>query len=139
MKKWSSSWKSSKQPRKQRKYVYNAPLHIKRKMMAAHLSKELREKYGIRSFPIRKGDQVIIMRGKFKGTTGKVEKVFTKQMRVGIDTAKITTKSGQKVYAKIRPSSLMIISLDISDKKRLEKLNKLAERNKTIQSQSNAS
>ncbi len=108
-------------------------------MMAAHLSKELREKYGIRSFPIRKGDQVIIMRGKFKGTTGKVEKVFTKQMRVGIDTAKITTKSGQKVYAKIRPSALMIISFDTSDKKRLEKLNKLAERNKTIQSQSNAS
>ncbi len=131
MKNWSPSWKSSKQPKKQRKYLINAPLHIKRKMLKAHLSKELREKYGIRSIAIRKGDQVKIMRGKFKGTIGKIEKVFTKQLRVGIDNAKITNKAGQKVYVKIRPSALLVLSLDLSDKRRIEKLNKLAESNKT--------
>ena len=31
----------SKQPRKQRKFLYNAPLHVRRKIMSAHLSKEL--------------------------------------------------------------------------------------------------
>ena len=31
--KYSSSWKSSKQPRKQRKYRQNAPLHIKQKLV----------------------------------------------------------------------------------------------------------
>ena len=44
-KKFSESWKSSKQVRKQRKYRYNAPLHIKQKFVNVHLAKELRKKY----------------------------------------------------------------------------------------------
>ena len=47
--KWYKNWKSSKQPRKQRKYRRNAPLHIRNKMMRAPLSKELRDKYKIRN------------------------------------------------------------------------------------------
>ena len=47
--KFSKSWKSSKQPRKQRKYSANAPLHLKRKLLSVNLSKELRKKYGKRS------------------------------------------------------------------------------------------
>jgi len=39
--KFSTTWKASKQPRKQRKYSANAPLHIKRKMLSANLSKTL--------------------------------------------------------------------------------------------------
>lgn len=39
-----------KQPRKQRKFLYNAPLHLRGgKIMSAPLSKELREKYGVRT------------------------------------------------------------------------------------------
>jgi len=64
--KFSTTWKASKQPRKQRKYSANAPLHIKRKMLSANLSKPLREKHKIRNIEVRKGDKVIIMRGKFK-------------------------------------------------------------------------
>ena len=71
-KEFSTSWIGSKQPRKQRKYRHNAPLHIKSKMMGSHLSKELRKKYGTRSVRIRKGDEVKIMIGKFKGKTGKI-------------------------------------------------------------------
>ena len=40
---YSPDWKSSKKPAKQRKYRANAPLHIKRKFMAAVLNKKLRE------------------------------------------------------------------------------------------------
>ncbi len=60
-KKFSDKWKASKLPRKQRKYLANAPLHIKRKFLSANLSKELRKKHGKRSIPIRKGDTVRIM------------------------------------------------------------------------------
>ena len=49
-KKYSNSWKGSKQPRKQRKYRANAPLHTRHKMASANLSKELRKKYSKRNF-----------------------------------------------------------------------------------------
>ena len=42
---YSSKWKASKQPRKQRKLRANAPLHVKHKMMSSNLDKELRKKY----------------------------------------------------------------------------------------------
>ncbi|MEM3690839.1 MAG: 50S ribosomal protein L24, partial [Candidatus Micrarchaeia archaeon] len=70
--KFSPSWKASVQPRKQRKYVKNAPLHIKRRMISAHLSKELREKYGRRNVQLRKGDRVKVLRGSMRGRTGTV-------------------------------------------------------------------
>ncbi|HID17194.1 TPA: 50S ribosomal protein L24, partial [Candidatus Bathyarchaeota archaeon] len=44
--------KSSK-PSKQRKAFYNAPAHLRRKLVSAPLSKELREKYGVRAIPVR--------------------------------------------------------------------------------------
>lgn len=56
----------SKQPRKQRKARYNAPLHIRHKFMSAALSDELRDKYGKRSFPLRKGDTVRVVRETIK-------------------------------------------------------------------------
>ena len=70
---FATTWKSSVQPRKQRKYQYNAPAHIKGKFLAAHLSKELKEKYGTRSIRVRVGDRVKVVRGTEKGKEGKVE------------------------------------------------------------------
>lgn len=121
-KKFSRSWISSKQPRKQRKYRYNAPLHIRQKLLAAHLSKKLREEYGRRSFPIRKGDKVRIMRGKYKGLQGSVIRVDLKKLKVYVDCAKRKKVSGQEVYVPIDPSNLEIVELNLEDKKRLKRL-----------------
>lgn len=121
-KKFSRAWKSSKQPRKQRKYRANAPLHIKRKMIASHLSKELREKYKRRSFPVRKNDVVKILRGSFKGKQGKVSKVDTKKMKVYVEGIVRTKKDGTKVPVPLDPSNLMIVSLNLEDKKRVKAL-----------------
>ena len=44
--KFSTKWNSSRQPRKQRKYLANAPLHLKRVLLSANLSKDLRKRYG---------------------------------------------------------------------------------------------
>jgi ribosomal protein uL24 len=119
---FSKSWVSSTSPKKQRKYRINAPLHIKRKMLSSHLSKELRAKYKTRNLLLRKGDTVIITRGKFKGKEGKIDKVYTKQLKVSVDSAKNTTKKGNKVPFKIRPSALIITDLNLSDGRRLEKI-----------------
>lgn len=47
--------------RKNRKRHFNAPSHIRRKIMSSPLSKELRQKYNVRSMPIRKDDEVQVM------------------------------------------------------------------------------
>lgn len=43
---------------KNRKRHFTAPSHIRRKLMSAPLSKELRQKYNVRRMPIRKDDEV---------------------------------------------------------------------------------
>ncbi len=121
-KEFSRSWISSLSPKKQRKYRKNAPIHLKRPMLSAHLSKDLRNVYKTRNVPVRKGDGVIIMRGKFKGTEGKVDKVYTKQSKVTIDSVKRTTKKGNKVPFKLRPSALLIKELNTTDVWRTDKL-----------------
>jgi len=82
---FSKHWASSKQPRKQRKYVAKAPLHIKRKFVGTNLSKDLRKKHGQRNIPVKKGDTVKIMRGKFAKKEGKILSVSLKQSKVTIE------------------------------------------------------
>ena len=117
-KEFSKKWIGSKQPRKQRKFRYNAPLHIRRNLMSVNLVKELRKKYGKRNFPIRKGDVVKIMRGEFKNKNGKVENVNSKKMKLIIEGIYRTKKDGTKVSVKLDPSNLQIKELELNDKKR---------------------
>ncbi len=121
-KEFSKSWKSSKQPRKQRKYRANAPLHIKRKMLKANLSKSLREKYGKRSVTLRKGDKVKVMRGAYKTKQGKILEVQTKKLRVSIEGITRKKQDGSQAPVYFNPSNLQIIELELSDKKRIESL-----------------
>jgi large subunit ribosomal protein L24 len=122
MKFWSKHWNSSKKPRKQRKYIYHAPFHIRHKFLSAHLSKELRERYKKRSLTVRKGDEVQIMKGKFKKKTGKVNRVDMKGIKVFIDGVTRKKVDGSEIPVPIHPSKLKIINLNLGDKKRLEVL-----------------
>ena len=117
-KKFSKSWKASKKPRKQRKYRANAPLNIKRKFLSSHLSKELIKKYSTRNIPVRKEDKVKIVRGQFKGKTGKIVKVITKKSKVYIENIQHLKNDGTKTYYPIDPSNLIILELNLTDKKR---------------------
>ncbi len=123
-KKFSRTWKCSKQPRKQRKYRANAPLHIKHKLMGIHLSGELRKKHNKRAVVVRKEDKVKIMRGQFKGHVGKVDRVNVKREKVYVRGVEITKKDGTKAFLPIHPSNLMIVELDLKDKKRVATLNR---------------
>ncbi len=118
---FSTSWKSSKQPRKQRKYLHNLPLHLKQKLMGAALDKVLRKKYEIRSLEVRKGDEVMIMRSKFKKKVGKVSEVNRVKTRVCIEGINHMKKDGNKVKVWFHPSNLKIIKLGQEDKKRIKK------------------
>lgn len=110
----------SKQPRKQRKALYEAPLHKRQKLVSAHLSKELREKFKKRSLLVRKGDEVKVLRGEFKGRTGKVVEVDLKKLKVYVDGITRKKSTGEEVKVPLHPSNLMIINADMSDKKRVK-------------------
>ncbi len=118
--KFSKHWKASKQPRKQRKYSANAPLHLKRKLLGVNLTKELRKKYGKRNLPVRKGDSVRIMKGRFKNKQGKIISVDVKNLKLKIDGIMIKKRDGSKVGVKIHPSNLQIVELNLEDKKRMK-------------------
>lgn len=119
-KKFSKNWVRSKQPRKQRKYLYNAPLHIRQKFIHANLSKELREKYKRRNFPLRVGDTVRVMRGKFKGTISKVYKINLTELKIYLEDVKRKKSDGKEVQVPLKASNLQIVSLNLEDKKRLK-------------------
>ncbi|MDO8556698.1 MAG: 50S ribosomal protein L24 [Nanoarchaeota archaeon] len=122
MKKFVSSWKSSSSPRKKRKYQAQAPLHIKRHFLGAHLAKPLRVKLKIRSVAVRKGDAVKILRGQFAGKSGKVENVDTRRSRVFIDVAFMLKRDGSKVFYPLHPSNLLVTELMLDDKWRKRSL-----------------
>lgn len=49
--------------RKCRRAHFGAPSHIRYRLMSAHLSKDLRKKYNVRAMPVRKDDEVTVVRG----------------------------------------------------------------------------
>ncbi|MBL7100878.1 MAG: 50S ribosomal protein L24 [Nanoarchaeota archaeon] len=118
MKRWSKSWKSSKKPKKQRKYVYNLPLHIRKYLFSTLLTKELRKKYDRRNIPVRTGDKVKILRGQFKKKTGKIMDVDLKKIKVYIEGIENVKKDGSKAPYPIHPSNVMITEVNLDDKKR---------------------
>jgi|SRR3989338_2669690 len=122
MKEFSSTWKRSRKPRKQRKYIFNAPLHTKQKFVHSHMSKELRKKYGKRSIGLRKGDKVRVIQGEFKKHEGKVENINLKKTRVFVSGVETTKKDGAKKLIALHPSNLMVTELILEDKLRQKQL-----------------
>ena len=125
MKEFSTSWKSSKKPSKQRKYSMNAPLHLKRKQVSVHLSKDLRTQHKKRSIQLRTGDSVKILRGQFKKLAGKVSKIDLKKVKIFVEGIEMAKKDGSKVPYPLHPSNLMIQTLDLTDKKRKASLERI--------------
>ena len=122
---FSKTWNTSTQPRKQRKYRYNAPLHILRKYLSAHLSKHLRKEYGRRSAKLRTEDVVKIMRGEFSGKEGKVQKVDISKSTVFIDGVSRKKAGGKEFQVPIQCSNVQIIELNLKDEKRVRALKKI--------------
>jgi len=116
---FAKSWNRSIQVRKQRKYRHNAPLHVRQKFMGVHLDAGLRKTHGVRSLAVRKGDTVKVVRGQYKGKTGKVDRIDLQYTKVFVAGISIVKKNGSKSLIPQEPSNLMITGLDLSDKKRI--------------------
>lgn len=112
--------------RKSRKAHFSAPSSQRRVIMSAPLSKELREKHNVRSIPIRKDDEVTIVRGANKGREGKVTSVYRLKWVVHIERVVKDKSNGQSVPIGISPSKVVItkLKLDKDREKILERIRK---------------
>ncbi len=103
-------------PGKQRKMLYNAPHHIRQKIMAAPLSPELIASKGVKSLPIRKGDTIQITRGDNKGFEGKISRVDLKRYRIFIEGLTREKVDGTNIFTSVHPSKVMIKKLNLGDR-----------------------
>ncbi|KAA0191894.1 Ribosomal protein L26 [Fasciolopsis buskii] len=105
--------------RKARRRYFNAPSHIRRRLMSAPLSKELRAKYKVRSMPIHKGDEVQVVRGERKDSTAaKVVRVYRKKFVIHIERLQCRKNNGIHVHIGIHPSNVVIHKLKLDKDRR---------------------
>jgi len=126
---------ASPKPKVQRKAFYNAPLHLRHKLVSAHLSRDLRDKLGIRSLPVVVGDRVMIMKGDHKGKTGKVVEVDLKGLWVKVEGITRKKADGTEVLVKFRPWNLLILDLNLKDKWRRRIIERRGGRVEALQTQ----
>jgi large subunit ribosomal protein L24 len=109
-------------PGKQRKELYNAPLHKRRKWLSSHLEENLLLKYDKRAVTVVKGDTVKVMRGSFKGHEDKVAKINVNKRSIEIEGITMSKADGNKIAKPIHPSNVLITKLNLTDKWRRKKL-----------------
>lgn len=108
--------KSVKNPRKQRERLFNAPAHIRHKLMSAHLAPDLVKSHGIKSLPVRKGDTVRIMRGDHEGFEGKISTVDLANYRIFVEGLTREKVDGTVIFVSVHPSKVLIKTLNLDDK-----------------------
>ncbi len=111
-----------KKPSKQRSMMYNAPAHQARKLLTAPLSEELRTSQGRRSYPVRKGDTVKIVRGDFAGVEGKITDIDTQRQRLFIEGVQREKTAGTSTNVSVNSSKVKITKLNLDDKWRAESI-----------------
>jgi len=125
--KYNTSIASSR--RKSRKAHFTADSESRRKIMSASLSKELQKKYNVRSLPIRKDDEVQVVRGTYKNRDGKVTQVYRKKYVIHVERIQKEKSNGSTVMLGVHPSkcSSTKLHLDPDRTKLLERKNRSAD------------
>jgi len=101
--------------------------------MSSSLTKELRSKHNVcirlhhpcvlshlilyfyqtRALPVRKDDEVRIVRGKYKGRDGKVTQVYRKKWVIHVDRVNRDKANGSSVPIGIHPSNVVITAIKL--------------------------
>ena len=102
--------------------IYQATFQIRSKQLGSSLSKDLQKKYGKKSTRAIVGDTITILRGEFKGVSGKITKISTEKTSVTVEGVKKEKTKGDKFDVYIHTSNLVVTALNSSDKWRISKL-----------------
>ena len=103
---------------------YRASNQVISKQIAAPITKELRKKYSRRNARIMLDDTVKVIRGEYKGITGKVSKISTENNSIAIEGNKKEKLKGDKIDIYIHVTNVIITALNTDDKWRLKILEK---------------
>ncbi|MBI5696910.1 MAG: 50S ribosomal protein L24 [Thaumarchaeota archaeon] len=102
--------------------IYQASVLTRSKLLCSHLSKDLQQKYHKRSVRVTEGDTVKVLRGEFKGVSGKITKISTTKSGVAVEGVKKEKLKGGNLDVLIHPSNLIVNDLNTEDKWRINKL-----------------
>jgi len=100
--------------RKCRKAHFSAPSNLRYKLLSANLSKDLRAKYNVKSMPVRREDEVMVVRGNYKDSKGKVNTVYRKRWCIYIDKVTETKQNGASIKIPVDPSNVVITKLKLT-------------------------
>merc|ERR1719482_869106 len=99
--------------RKSRRAHFSATSSQRRKAMSASLSKELQAKYNVRSVPVRKDDEVMVVRGIYKNREGKVIACYRRKYVINVERITRDKANGAQVNVGIQPSNCIITKLKL--------------------------
>ena len=102
--------------------IYQATFQTRSKQLGSALSKDLQKKYGKKSTRAIEGDSITILRGEFKGVSGKITKISKEKTSVTVEGVKKEKTKGDKFDVYIHTSNLVVTALNTSDKWRIAKL-----------------
>ncbi len=100
--------------------------------MTAPLSEDLRASQGRRSYPVRKGDTVKIVRGDFAGVEGKITDIDTSRQRLYVEGVTRETTSGTSANVSVHTSKVLLTKLNLDDKWRAQSI-KLVQGKTTVE------
>ena len=104
--------------------------------MSSMLDKSLRTEHNVRSLPIRKDDEVEIMRGRHKGKSGKVISVYRRKWVIHVERVTMNKKDGRTVQIGIHPSNVKITKIKM-DKDRLATIKRKADGREFVEARKN--
>ena len=81
--------------------------------MSASLSKELQAKHNMRSIPVRKDDEVMVVRGIYKNREGKVVACYRRKYVIHVERITRDKANGAQVNVGIQPSNCIITKLKL--------------------------
>lgn len=102
--------------------IYQAAVTTRSKLMCSHLSKDLQQKYHRRSVRVTEGDTVKVLRGEFKGVSGKITRVSTLRNGIAIEGIKKEKLKGGNLDVFIHTSNVLVTDLNTEDKWRINKV-----------------
>ena len=102
--------------------IYQATFQTRSKQLGSPLSKDLQKKYGKKSTRAVEGDTITILRGEFKGVSGKITKISKEKTSVTVEGVKKEKTKGDKFDVYIHTSNVVVTALNTSDKWRIAKL-----------------
>ena len=102
--------------------IYQATFQTRSKQLGSPLSKDLQKKYGKKSTRAVEGDTITILRGEFKGVSGKITKISKEKTSVTVEGVKKEKTKGDKFDVYIHTSNIVVTALNTTDKWRISKL-----------------